>query len=114
MRRNSSGGSGLVTRSFSKSSMPSKPAAEIASSFSSREPERHTVAIDVLMSAAFPDTGGAIGGGSTVGQVAEEVVPHPMEVRLQPGDEAEAVPRLPDRHPSTVERAVPSRLGSLQ
>jgi hypothetical protein len=44
--RISRGDQGDTTRSFSKSSMPSKPAAAAAASLSSRVPDRHTVAID--------------------------------------------------------------------
>ncbi|GDY45149.1 hypothetical protein SANT12839_060310 [Streptomyces antimycoticus] len=44
-----SGDRGLASRSFSKISTPSKPAAAMAVSFSSRVPLRHTVAMDLRM-----------------------------------------------------------------
>src|ERR1700761_3204903 len=64
MRRTSAGEPSKYSKSFSKISTPSKPAARIAVSFSTRVPLIDTVAIERCMNGSCYDNQTAVGRGS--------------------------------------------------
>ena len=100
-RRTSSGESMQASRSFSKSSTPSNPAAAIAASFSGRVPLTDTVAMHLR--SGF--SSGSVQGGDELGQVGE----HAAGVGLAAGEQAEGVRRLEDHHAAAVEGAAAER-----